>query len=130
MWPTHHRLSYSGNTTNLFYHLEAKHKSQFSRVTPKKKMVILSYSSTQTVTHTPVLRLVTHTPVFRLVTHTPVFRLVTHTPVLGLVTHTSVIRLVTHTPVFRLVTHTPVLRLVTPYSSTQTGNTLLQYSDW
>jgi len=35
----YHRLSHSGNTTNLFYHLEAKHKSQFSKVSPKKKII-------------------------------------------------------------------------------------------
>ena len=35
----YHRLSYSGNTTNLFYHLEAKHESQFSEVAPKKKII-------------------------------------------------------------------------------------------
>jgi len=35
----YHRLSYSGNTTNLFYHLEAKHESQFSEIAPKKKII-------------------------------------------------------------------------------------------
>jgi len=35
----YHRLSYSGNITNLFYHLEAKHESQFSEVAPKKKII-------------------------------------------------------------------------------------------
>ena len=53
----YHRLSYSGNTTNLFYHLEAKHESQFSEVAPKKKTVIEATEGThgQSSSPSPVL---------------------------------------------------------------------------
>ena len=39
----YHKLSYSGNTINLFYHLEAKHPSEFSEIAPKKKASRLSF---------------------------------------------------------------------------------------
>jgi len=35
----HHRLLYSGNTTNLFNHLEANTKASLAKLPPKKKMV-------------------------------------------------------------------------------------------
>ena len=32
-------LSYSGNTTNLFYHLQANHETEYTEVAPKKKTI-------------------------------------------------------------------------------------------
>jgi len=55
----YHRLSYSGNTTNLFYHLEAKHESQFSEVVPKKKIITEASEGTpgQSSSPSPLLAL-------------------------------------------------------------------------
>ena len=35
-WICEHSLAYSGNTTSLFYHLQANHPEEHSEVAPKK----------------------------------------------------------------------------------------------
>ena len=38
-------LPYSGNTTNMFYHLQANHDNEYSEITPKKKIEDLPSNS-------------------------------------------------------------------------------------